>query len=1071
MKFTSRLLAAIVGIAGAISTAAANPAYTDGDLLLGVRADSDPGGNKAYVLNIGPASQFTGAVAPFVVPNLGNIAADLATFTDPGVVEWNARPDVFWGIAGTDAAGDPANTLYVTRPRADVDTQTDPWTRRSNSAQSATNSTFRAFISGFTLSASNATSPNGTIQSTSDVNNYAQFTSGGSDFGYFDGVEGDFSNGAAGSVLDLYRLTPTTQNPAGPGLVFVGTFQFENAGALTFTPAAPTAPTFNLSAGSYSVNEDAGTVTIRVERGGLTTGADTVQFSTSDGSALAGTDYTARTGFTVNFAAGVTQVDVTVDITNRTGVQASRAFSVALSNPSVGTVGTPGTATVTINDTAPPPVPTFSLSASSYPVNEDAGPVTIRVIRSVATTGADTVQFSTSDGSAVAGTDYTARTGLTVNFAAGETQVDVTVDIANRAGVQASRTFDVALSNPSAGTVGTPGTATVTIADTSPVNSGQIAFSAAAYTFLPVSNQAVPNTLSITLNRTNGTDGAASVSVSIAAGGSLVNGTDFTNIASPTTVPFAAGEASKTFNIQLAAIADRKLPGTINLSLSNPQGGATLGATTTAAITVTAKDKAKPTLKLASKAGKVTVPTYAVLGSAKDNASVDRVEVKVNGGEVQLATLGALTNGSRSLDLSGIALENGRNTIVVTAFDTSGNAAKSATLRLTYANSRPALKGGYNGLLSAAAGPTNNTTGFVTVTVTPLGLFTGKVTIGQAVLPIKGIFDNAGVAHFNANAETAAAPTTLALSKKFGAVTTQFGNLTLAIAVGKVTGALKDGASAVIATIDADRAFFDGKTPETTVAARYLVNKGKYTTVLPARESQTGLTTAKFPQGDGVGKVTVTKKGLVKLVGTLADGTPVIGAAPLSSDYRWPFFVKLYKKLGVITGPVTFDDTQADSDLKGTDVIWIRPNDATGKAKYYGEGWPSGIFTDLLGAKYASVAGTSVVPGLGAADLVNGNADLQFFEGKLAASVAKTVSISSKNKVTNVPADRSFSLGLTPASGLFAGKFKHSDSTSPAFKGAIFQKGPNPGGYGFFLSTVPRNGPSGESGAVTLKAK
>ena len=957
-----RLFAATLILAALLVPARATLSYTDGDLLLGVRAGGDPGSTQDYVLNLGPASQFTQATQSFVVPGLGSVANDLATFTDTGVVAWSARADVFWGIVGTDFAGDPANTLYATRPRPAVATPSTPWQRRSNSSQSTTNSTLRAFISGYINSTANAASGKGTLQSTSAINSYASFTSGGTDFGFFGGLEGDFSNGTANSVLDLYRLTPTTQNPSGQGLLFVGTFQFNDDAQLTFTPAPPTAPTFHFSASSYTVGENAGSITIHVVRGGLTTGADTVQFDTSDGTALAGTDYTAKTA-------------------------------------------------------------------------------------------------------------------VAVPFAAGETQADVVVNVANRDGLQPSRDFTVTLSTPSAGTLAAPSAATVTITDSTPQNFGQIGFSAGTYSFAPVNDHAAPNLLEVTLNRANGSDGAVSVDVAIAAGGNLVNGTDYDTVTSPVTVPFAAGELTHTFAIQLKEPADAKLPGTINLTLSNAQGGVTLG-TAAATITVTARDKALPSFKLTSKSGKVTAPTFQISGTAKDNVDIARVEVKVSGGTAQLAILGTLTNGSRTLDLSGIALENGKNTLVVTAFDTSGNAAKSTTLKVTYANSRPALAGSYNGLFAPAGAPANNRTGFANLKVTALGAFTGKVTIGAAVLPIKGLFDNAGVAHFNVTGDTALAPVAFALSKKSGLTTTAYGNLALAIATDKVAGTLKDDTATLLSALDADRAAFDGKTPATSVPANYLATKGSFTLRLPAHTSQVGLTAAQFPQGDGAATLKLTAKGVATAKGTLADGTPFTAAAPLSKNLDWPFLAKLYKGQGVISAKVHFDDTQTDSDLAASNVVWIRPPDAA--AKYYPGGWSDGILTDVLGAKYDSAgslyavppaASASVLPGLGADDLQNGNADLKFFDGQLSGPVAKTVNITAKNKVANAPADKTFSLKLVATSGLLGGKFKHSDNTSPAFKGILFQKGPDAGGYGFFLSTVPTGGPSGESGGVTLQAK
>lgn len=954
MKFNfSRLLVTFTAWTGVLvsTVSAANPAYSNGDLLLGVRATADPGSTENYVINLGPASQFTQAVEAITVSGLSNITTDLARFSETGVVEWNTRSDVFWSIVGTDLAADPANTLYVTRPRVDVGTQTAAWTRQSYSTQSATNSIFRAFISGFSLSQTNAANSKATFQQVSSTNSYASFTAGGTDFGAYSGIEGNFGAGAAGSVLDLYRLTPTTQNAAGAGLVFVGTFQFSNSGTLTFNPPAPTAPFFRLTSATYSVNEDAGTATVTVTRGGLLTGTDTVQFDTANDTAIADTDYKAKNGFTVTFEPNETQATVTVEVTLIPGLQTNRAFNVALSSPSAGT----------INGTS---------------------------------------------------------------------------------------------------------SASVTIVDSTPQNFGTIAFASATISGAPVNNVGDPNVIPVQISRTSGTDGQVSVSLAVAAGGSLVSGTDFTAL--PTTVTFNAGEATKTVNIQLAALADAKLPGTINLTLSNAQGGASIGATASTTVTVSARDKQLPTLALTTKSGKVSASALQLAGSAKDNAGVDRVEVRVNGGAIQFANLQAPVNGSRNFDLSGITLENGKNSIVVTAFDASGNPGKSKTLKIAYANLRPQLAGSFNGLASPDGAASNDKTGFVTLKVTPLGLFTGKVTIGAAALPIKGIFDNAGVAHFNASGDTTAAPTDLDLSKKISGVLVEYGTLSFSIAPEQVTGNLRDGA-VVLANIDANRAFFDGKTPATTVAANYLVNGGKYTVVFPSRSTQATLTSSEYPQGDGIATLKITPKGVATLKGTLADGTAISASAPVSEDYHWPFFAKAYKKGGVIAVDAQFNDALPATDILGANAIWIRP--ASAVAKHYPAGWPASILTDLFGAKHANIADTSILPGVGAPELVNGNADLQFSDGKLSGPVSKTVSVSAQNKVTNAPADKSFTLSITAATGLFGGKFTHSDNTKPAFKGAIYGKGPDAGGYGFFLSTVPKGGPSGESGVVTLNAK
>lgn len=105
----------------------------------------------------------------------------------------------------------------------------------------------------------------------------------------------------------------------------------------------------DLSGPSYSVDEDAGTVTITVQRADGDYGAADIDYATSDGDAVAGVDYTATSG-TLSWADGDSaDKTFTIPITLRAGYQGNRTFWITLSSP-VGWVelGTPATAPVTI---------------------------------------------------------------------------------------------------------------------------------------------------------------------------------------------------------------------------------------------------------------------------------------------------------------------------------------------------------------------------------------------------------------------------------------------------------------------------------------------------------------------------------------------------------------------------------------------------------------------------------------------------------------------------------------------------------------------------------------------------
>lgn len=112
---------------------------------------------------------------------------------------------------------------------------------------------------------------------------------------------------------------------------------------------------------------------------------------------------------------------------------------------------------------------------------------------------------------------------------------------------------------------------------------GALQFGASNY------NAVAPNTASVIVNRASGGLGAVTVdyqtSNGTATGGAAcAAGVDY--VSTGGTLSFADGELSKTFAVQLCPDAAPEPNETINLTLSNPTGGATLGSPATAAITI-----------------------------------------------------------------------------------------------------------------------------------------------------------------------------------------------------------------------------------------------------------------------------------------------------------------------------------------------------------------------------------------------------------------------------------------------------------------------------------------------------
>lgn len=122
--------------------------------------------------------------------------------------------------------------------------------------------------------------------------------------------------------------------------------------APTPTPTPkPTVNTVQFTNGTASVTETLGAtarVDLLVTRTGNTSGAATVDYATTDGTASDRSDYMASLG-TLRFAAGETSKTVTVYIVDDRYGEAPEIFNLTLSNPLGCTLGTPAAVAVTIN--------------------------------------------------------------------------------------------------------------------------------------------------------------------------------------------------------------------------------------------------------------------------------------------------------------------------------------------------------------------------------------------------------------------------------------------------------------------------------------------------------------------------------------------------------------------------------------------------------------------------------------------------------------------------------------------------------------------------------------------------
>ena len=178
-----------------------------------------------------------------------------------------------------------------------------------------------------------------------------------------------------------------------------------------------------------------------------------MDYETADGTATAGSDFTATSG-TLTIAPGATVSTIAVLIRDDDEAEISEQFTVRLSNPNnAALLEDTGTATITDNDdddgTKSPSTPSIlpKLSIRDVTVREHQGPATLQVSLDKGSTETVTVAFATADGSATAGADYAATSGM-LTFQRDETSKTIVVAVLDDSDSEGHETFTVRLSNP-----------------------------------------------------------------------------------------------------------------------------------------------------------------------------------------------------------------------------------------------------------------------------------------------------------------------------------------------------------------------------------------------------------------------------------------------------------------------------------------------------------------------------------------------------------------------------------------------------------------------------------------------
>jgi hypothetical protein len=160
---------------------------------------------------------------------------------------------------------------------------------------------------------------------------------------------------SGGGAIDGTGLFTAGASAGGPFTITAASGGVSGTAAVLVTTNAHPS-TVQFSAAGYSVAENAGSVVITVTRGGDTSDVATVQYATSDGTAHAGSDYTAVTG-TLTFGPGETSKTLLISFSDNGLADGDKTVQLTVSNANGTTLASPSTATLTITESDIPSVP------------------------------------------------------------------------------------------------------------------------------------------------------------------------------------------------------------------------------------------------------------------------------------------------------------------------------------------------------------------------------------------------------------------------------------------------------------------------------------------------------------------------------------------------------------------------------------------------------------------------------------------------------------------------------------------------------------------------------------------
>jgi len=339
----------------------------------------------------------------------------------------------------------------------------------------------------------------------------------------------------------------------------------------------------------FSTFEGTSPLSIRVSRTGDISGTTTVNYATSDGTATAGSDYTAASG-TLTFAPGESSKTIPISIIDDDLFEnGDETFNLTLSGPTGTAILTsPSTSTFTISDLDFKPFVFVTESASTI-AEGDSGTqsVAFDVRLSNPTVQVVTIDYATTNGTATAGSDYVASSG-TITIPAGSRFVTVNVLVNGDTDVESSENFTFTLSNAAnVSFIQHPFTDVTIFNDDASVQFSNTAFSVnESAGFVNVTVTRVGDTFRPATVQFSTTDTAGLQSCTL-ANGKASERCDYGTAVGR--LQFGVGETTRTFTIPIVDDALVEGDETLTVNLSGPTG-AKLATPNPATITIVDND-------------------------------------------------------------------------------------------------------------------------------------------------------------------------------------------------------------------------------------------------------------------------------------------------------------------------------------------------------------------------------------------------------------------------------------------------------------------------------------------------